>query len=601
MARCVLIVDSETGKLVDVAGNVREGGRYRKFIGRMLSSDRNPMLDYGANGGSKLEISDGGYAGDEIDLKARLVNISGDLRVGGVTLAGTGKLDSEAAYPAWDSETAYEDRTVVSHIGRLWMADGDIAAGVEPGADADEEDNGESGSDEPGTWQSITIGDLIDEAGHGSGDIEVVPPSQDATTGQAADAKATGDALYTGFTEWVFSGSEYDSTKTYSILIYQSSQEGFYDYDLNVDGVYADTAYGESEYPTSIDFTVSGITATRHLVTPTKTSQLPNDGPSSGPNVGPPFATTNQIPAPVDISGKLDGAAAYPAWDEETAYYEEIVSYGGRLWYANGTASTGVAPPEYPWTEKTVSELLEAKQDALTSAQIAAVNSGATAAKVATWDGYAAQIAAKADAADIPYAMVERTVGYSEWSTQGVPAGVIAGQPYYNSEYGAWYLDAYDSATGSLLLTLSSGGGENATHLEFNGSITGPETETIFCSRYYGATLLDRANNLIDATTGNVTLILPPFVAGKVRDLLVACTIGLDTNDEPWSVIFQGGDGEAISFKAEGDDAASATFPVPDAAGDWWYSLTERAPHVFAVSLKQLQSVSQPTQTQGGS
>ena len=84
-----------------------------------------------------------------------------------------------------------------------------------------------------------------------------------------------------------------------------------------------------------------------------------------------------------------------------------------------------------------------------------------------------------------------------------------------------------------------------------------------------------------------------------MRDLLVACTIGLDANDEPWSVIFQGGDGEEISFKAEGDDAASATFPVPTAAGDWWYSMTERAPHVFAVSLKQLQSVSQPTQ--GGS
>ena len=91
------------------------------------------------------------------------------------------------------------------------------------------------------------------------------------------------------------------------------------------------------------------------------------------------------------------------------------------------------------------------------------------------------------------------------------------------------------------------------------------------------------------------------YEARKVRALLVACTIGLDANDEPWSVIFQGADGEEISFKAEGDDAASATFPVPDAAGDWWYSLTERAPHVFAVSLKQLQSVSQPTQTQGGS
>lgn len=77
MARCVLIVDSETGKLIDVAGNVREGGRFRKFVARMLSADVNPILDYGANGGDSLEISNGGYAGKEVNIKAETVKING--------------------------------------------------------------------------------------------------------------------------------------------------------------------------------------------------------------------------------------------------------------------------------------------------------------------------------------------------------------------------------------------------------------------------------------------------------------------------------------------------------------------------------------------
>lgn len=77
MARCVLIVDSATGKLIDVAGNVREGGRFRKFVARMLSADVNPILDYGANGGDSLEISNGGYAGKEVNIKAETVKING--------------------------------------------------------------------------------------------------------------------------------------------------------------------------------------------------------------------------------------------------------------------------------------------------------------------------------------------------------------------------------------------------------------------------------------------------------------------------------------------------------------------------------------------
>lgn len=87
MARVVLIVDSATGTLIDVAGNVREGGRYRRFVKRMLSADKNPVLDYGGNGGDKLTISKGGGRGSEINLKANTVNVDGELKVGGKTIA----------------------------------------------------------------------------------------------------------------------------------------------------------------------------------------------------------------------------------------------------------------------------------------------------------------------------------------------------------------------------------------------------------------------------------------------------------------------------------------------------------------------------------
>lgn len=87
MARVVLIVDSATGALIDVAGNVREGGRYRKFVKRLLSTDKNPVLDYGGNGGDTLTISKGGGKGKAINLKANLVNVDGELKVGGKTIA----------------------------------------------------------------------------------------------------------------------------------------------------------------------------------------------------------------------------------------------------------------------------------------------------------------------------------------------------------------------------------------------------------------------------------------------------------------------------------------------------------------------------------
>lgn len=87
MARCILIIDSATGELIDVAGNGREGGRYKKFVCRLLSRDINPVLDYGGNGGDTLTIAKNGGRGKAIHLKADTVYVSDALKIGGRTVA----------------------------------------------------------------------------------------------------------------------------------------------------------------------------------------------------------------------------------------------------------------------------------------------------------------------------------------------------------------------------------------------------------------------------------------------------------------------------------------------------------------------------------
>ena len=98
-----------------------------------------------------------------------------------------------------------------------------------------------------------------------------------AQQGAAADAKAVGDALRGGFTEWEFSGDGYTEGHTYTIVI-SSSEEGYYDYMLYDNGTYVDLVTLSTDSSIEIYFSTENITATRHLVTPTKTSQLVNDG-----------------------------------------------------------------------------------------------------------------------------------------------------------------------------------------------------------------------------------------------------------------------------------------------------------------------------------
>lgn len=87
MARVVIILDSNTGALIDVSGRSREDSRYLKFVKRMLSLDKDPILDYGNNGGDTLEISKGGSAGKAVNIKADVLNVSGVVKSGDKTIA----------------------------------------------------------------------------------------------------------------------------------------------------------------------------------------------------------------------------------------------------------------------------------------------------------------------------------------------------------------------------------------------------------------------------------------------------------------------------------------------------------------------------------
>ena len=131
-----------------------------------------------------------------------------------------------------------------------------------------------------------------------------------ATSGAAADAKAVGDALRGGFTEWVWDNLPTGCNVTslsYEVVdaVYQwvVVADGWDFVEEGQAGPDAEelifTATMKSEPYESFSF----VTATRHLITPTKTSQLTNDGAPDGG--GTPYATTSQIP---DVTGKADKA-----------------------------------------------------------------------------------------------------------------------------------------------------------------------------------------------------------------------------------------------------------------------------------------------------
>jgi hypothetical protein len=86
MSRVVVVIDSDTGAVIDIAGNKRESGKYAKFVKRMLSLDKNPTLNFGGNGGDTLTISKNGDEGETVNILAKVLHVSGILKVKGQTL-----------------------------------------------------------------------------------------------------------------------------------------------------------------------------------------------------------------------------------------------------------------------------------------------------------------------------------------------------------------------------------------------------------------------------------------------------------------------------------------------------------------------------------
>lgn len=80
------------------------------------------------------------------------------------------------------------------------------------------------------------------------------------------------------------------------------------------------------------------------------------------------------------------------------------------------------------YTETEIDTKLEGYQAKLNAGQLEAVNSGITAAKVATYDGYAAQIAAKADDAAVVHLANEETITGKKTFSAGLANGATIGQ-----------------------------------------------------------------------------------------------------------------------------------------------------------------------------
>ncbi len=169
----------------------------------------------------------------------------------------------------------------------------------------------------------------------------------------------------------------------------------------------------DSGYITSA--ALNGYAKTADL--PTKTSQLTNDSGYITDAALSGYATTNAMNTA--LAGKVDSGAltAYALKTDLPTKTSQLTNDSG---FITSSALSGYAKTtDIPTVPTKVSELtndsgyitnsalsgyattsamnsaLSGKQDALTAAQQNAVNSGITAAKVSTYDGYAAQIAGK--------------------------------------------------------------------------------------------------------------------------------------------------------------------------------------------------------------
>lgn len=278
--------------------------------------------------------------------------------------------------------------------------------------------------------------------------------------------------------------------------------------------------------------------------------------------------------AETTISAKLDGSAAYPAWERHPVApypYRYVVYHKGRLWEAGEDVGDDEPGETESWAATTIKDL---KQDALTFDNSPTQNSNNPVKS----GGVYTALQAKADASDLPYALV--TPG--EWEFSGVPSGATNVQMSFDDVDG-WSL-RFEIAGGSRNFSTGQGTAEDLVVVFETFGEYGDITAT---RASLPGHLLDRAVNAVPVST-DTTLTLPALVnADKARDFLVRLAISGSTVP---TITFAAPTGETITYETDGDE-----FPVPDAEGTWLYSFTETAAGVFAVALKSVSVV-----TQGG-
>lgn len=127
------------------------------------------------------------------------------------------------------------------------------------------------------------------------------------------------------------------------------------------------------------------------------------------PNKTGTFALTSDIPTvPTNVSAFTNDAGYLTSIPTASASTLGGIKVGNNLTISSdGTLSANASPitvdsalsstSENPVQNKVINTALSGKQASLSTAQLNAVNSGITATKVTTYDGYASQIAGKAD------------------------------------------------------------------------------------------------------------------------------------------------------------------------------------------------------------
>lgn len=98
--------------------------------------------------------------------------------------------------------------------------------------------------------------------------------------------------------------------------------------------------------------------------------------------------------------------------------------------------------------------------------------------------------------------------------------------------------------------------------------------------------LHDRAVNSIELTSDNSVNVVLPKATGYARDFMLRLAVN---NSAISNIVFVPDGSEQIEYETDGNE-----FPLPNLSGTWLYSFTETAAGKFAVSLKQLHTVTQP-------